>query len=129
MKDGQLLRDKILEILEKYHVSFDSAFAIADDIIAIEEQEPTPDLDCGIYLAECIKKAEPNLSKIKDVDQELAEIRGISQITDSDIEAWARETSTCKIDEVWTEEIDIRYREGLADGAKLMRDNEIKHIK
>jgi hypothetical protein len=42
------------------------------------------------YLAECIKKAEPNLSKIKDVDKELAEIRGESQITDSDIEAWAK---------------------------------------
>ena len=31
------------------------------------------------YLNECIAKAEPNLSKIKDVDNELAEIRGIKQ--------------------------------------------------
>lgn len=28
------------------------------------------------YLNECIEKAKPNLSKIKDVDKELAEIRG-----------------------------------------------------
>ena len=28
------------------------------------------------YLNECIEKATPNLSKIKDIDKELAEIRG-----------------------------------------------------
>jgi len=32
------------------------------------------------YLKECIKKAEPNLSKIKDVDKELADIRGESNL-------------------------------------------------
>lgn len=31
------------------------------------------------YLNECIKKATPGLSKIKDVDKELNEIRGIEQ--------------------------------------------------
>ena len=37
--------------------------------------EPLP---CN-YLNECIKKATPNLSKIKDVDKELDEIRGVEQ--------------------------------------------------
>jgi len=32
------------------------------------------------YLKECIKKAEPNLSKIKDVDKELIDIRGESNL-------------------------------------------------
>jgi hypothetical protein len=31
------------------------------------------------YLDECIKKATPNLSKIKDVDKELGEIMGIDE--------------------------------------------------
>ena len=34
------------------------------------------------YLNECIERATPNLSKIKDVDKELAEIRGEQPITD-----------------------------------------------
>jgi hypothetical protein len=34
------------------------------------------------YLNECIEKATPNLSKIKDVDKELAEIRGEIQLPD-----------------------------------------------
>ena len=34
------------------------------------------------YLNECIAKAEPNLSKIKDVDRELAEIRGEKETCD-----------------------------------------------
>ena len=40
-------------------------------IIAITT-EPIPEN----YLNDCIEKATPNLSKIKDVDKELAEIRG-----------------------------------------------------
>jgi hypothetical protein len=42
-----------------------------------EEQEPEgePKYDKD-YLNECIEKATPNLSKIKDVDKEIAEIRG-----------------------------------------------------
>jgi hypothetical protein len=43
----------------------------------------TPDLCCGIYdesyLNECIEKATPGLSKIKDVDKCLDEIRGIDE--------------------------------------------------
>jgi hypothetical protein len=126
MKDRQLLRDKILEILEKYHVSFDSAFAIADDIIAIEEQEPTPDLDCGIYLAECIKKAEPNLSKIKDVDQALTEIRGESQLTDADIEAYFP-LEKASYNFVPSEGYNQMQKYKRA-GAKAVLNGEIKHI-
>jgi len=43
-----------------------------------EEQESKPIYD-EAYLNECIAKAMPNLSKIKDVDKELAEIRGIEE--------------------------------------------------
>ena len=39
-----------------------------------EEQKPVYDEN---YLNECIKKAKPNLLKIKDVDKELDEIRGV----------------------------------------------------
>ena len=42
----------------------------------IEEQEEKPFYDED-YLQECIEKATPNLSKIKDVDKQLDEIRGI----------------------------------------------------
>jgi len=44
----------------------------------VEEQESKPIYD-EAYLNECIAKAMPNLSKIKDVDKELAEIRGIEE--------------------------------------------------
>jgi hypothetical protein len=66
--DGWSIKDRMKERARKLESE------IAE--LEAEEQEPTPDLDCGIYLNECIKKAEPNLSKIADVDQELAEIRG-----------------------------------------------------
>jgi hypothetical protein len=68
-------------------------------------------------LAECIKKAEPNLSKIKDVDQELAEIRGVETLTDADIEAWARGASNIP---------EIQF--GMCIGAKAVLNGEIKHI-
>jgi len=42
----------------------------------IENNEQTPEFDKA-YLDDCIKKATPNLSKIKDVDKELSEIRGV----------------------------------------------------
>ena len=44
----------------------------------VEEQESKPIYD-EAYLQECIKKATPRLSKIKDVDKELDEIRGIEE--------------------------------------------------
>ena len=42
----------------------------------IEEQKPESPVYDEKYLDECIEKATPNLSKIKDVDKTLAEIRG-----------------------------------------------------
>jgi hypothetical protein len=105
------------------------------------------------YLAECIEKAEPNLSKIKDVDKELAEIRGENDefvkktqndvdktmelaikksgkqklakdtITNSDIEAWAEET----VKNIPDETKSLVYYGRIAS-AKAHRDNEIKHI-
>jgi hypothetical protein len=79
------------------------------------------------YLAECIAKAEPNLSKIKDVDKELAEIRGISKITDSDIEAWAKDNSKY-MDAYGEESIDYETVSLLKQGAKAVLNGEIKHI-
>jgi hypothetical protein len=88
------------------------------------------------YLAECIEKAEPNLSKIKDVDKELAEIRGIEtigsttdfivnlqSITDSDIEVWAEDQKCLKI---YMNREDA-FRDGIKKGAKAVLNNEIKH--
>ena len=42
------------------------------NVITASTTEPIPEN----YLNDCIEKATPNLSKIKDVDKELAEIRG-----------------------------------------------------
>lgn len=41
-------------------------------VITASTTDPIP----GSYLNDCIEKATPNLSKIKDVDRELEEIRG-----------------------------------------------------
>jgi hypothetical protein len=94
MKDRQLFRVKVIEILKKFEqMAFSRPSECADEILsAIEERKPdinTPFFgNSGVkipmteksvydeaYLAECIEKAEPNLSKITDVDKELAEIR------------------------------------------------------
>lgn len=48
------------------------------------------------------------------------------EITDSDIEKWARKTSTSKINKYWTLSDDTRYREGLEDGAKAHKRGLIK---
>jgi hypothetical protein len=119
--------------------SQDEWFSVNWYLEPIEEQESTEqDLKCENcdepipcdYLAECIKKAEPNLSKIKDVDQELAKIRGISKITDSDIEAWAdKESLKPDEDNPTIKRVDAYDWDLLVRGAKAMRDNEIKHIK
>jgi hypothetical protein len=61
---------------------------------------------------------------IKQLESEIAELEK-QAITDADIEAWARITPTCRIDKVWTLEVDIRYREGLTDGAKAVLNGEI----
>ena len=83
----ELLRVNIRRILIDYHRRNDYPLNKAeDDMIAlIEEQESNPVYD-EAYLNECIEKATPNLSKIKNVDNYLAEIRGefesISRIDD-----------------------------------------------
>ena len=50
------------------------------------------------YLNECIAKAEPNLSKIKDVDKELAEIRGHGWICPrcGKVHSWLSMTCDCE---------------------------------
>ena len=67
--------EKILEIINKveqlygtkrYELPHRRFEIMAKQIAALFERE---------YLNECIEKATPNLSKIKDVDKELAEIR------------------------------------------------------
>jgi hypothetical protein len=42
------------------------------NVITASTTEPIPEN----YLNDCIEKATPNLSKIKDVDKELVEIKG-----------------------------------------------------
>ena len=42
----------------------------------LKESELAPVENVSDYLNDCIEKAAPNLSKIEDVDKELAEIRG-----------------------------------------------------
>ena len=44
-----------------------------------ENQDEKPKYDKA-YLNECIKKAKPNLSKIKDVDKYMDEIRGVEPV-------------------------------------------------
>jgi hypothetical protein len=105
--------------------------------------EPKQEIKSGYaenYLNECIKKAEPNLSKIKDVDKELAEIRNSktvldypsdfdtiatnqvspfkNDITDSDIEAWAEKE--------FGDSMIIPEQAAIA-GAKAVLNGEIKH--
>jgi hypothetical protein len=48
-----------------------------------EEAEKEPPVYDENYLLECIEKARPNLSKIKDVDKWIDEIRGISEKKES----------------------------------------------
>lgn len=55
------------------------------------------------------------------------QFREISELSDEEIKRWARKTPTCKIDETWTIEIDIRYREGLEDGARWYKEQLCKN--
>jgi len=88
--------EAVLDTLNKYHVDCDNygiAEEIADIILAsyninrinsllagqeseIQCEHCDEPIPCD-YLNECIEKATPNLSKIKDVDKELDEIRGV----------------------------------------------------
>jgi hypothetical protein len=154
MKDGQLLRVKVINGPDdlpkgergsyvahdkpgkriyhhcKYNADFLKEFWLENIdwyLEPIEEQKPEFD---KAYLDECIKKAEHNLSKIKDVDKELAEIRGISKITDTDVEAWADKVAlTMDEDDPCYERIDSYVWELLVKGAKAVLNGEIKHIK
>ena len=65
-KSDLMLKDWILMAMEEYAK------------LPIKEQESKPIYD-EAYLNECIAKATSRLSKIKDVDIELDEIRGIEQ--------------------------------------------------
>lgn len=62
------MKEQIIKIFEKYEVVASVDYeVISDEIEKIFQQT---------YLNDCIEKATPNLSKIKDVDKELKEIRG-----------------------------------------------------
>ena len=65
--------------LQPHDIFRDSQYASQKAQSKDEEQLYTRE-----YLNECIEKATPNLSKIKDVDKELAEIRGEHPITVTD---------------------------------------------
>ncbi len=62
---------------DKYVEWWKECRQLESEIVQLEkelsDQKPEFDKD---YLDECIEKATPNLLKIKDVDKELAEIRG-----------------------------------------------------
>jgi hypothetical protein len=147
MKDRQLLRVKVIngpddlpkDELKQYHCFTGrgeyyvlSGYTLYKNIYPIDWylepiEEPDEPIPCD-YLAECIEKAKPNLSKIKDVDKELAEIRGGEQITDADIEAWAKDNSKY-MDAYGEESIDYETVSLLKQGAKAVLNGEIKHIK
>jgi DNA repair exonuclease SbcCD ATPase subunit len=56
------------------------------------------------YLNECIEKATPNLSKIKDVDKELAEIKGQGWICPrcGKVHSWLSMECDCKPAGTWS---------------------------
>jgi hypothetical protein len=101
-------KEKIIEILREFKpfIGFDednkkcygniednSFEFIADEILKLSDLKENSEKANKDYLDECIEKATPNLSKIKDVDREFDEIRGIKpsdlpidEITDEMIE-------------------------------------------
>jgi hypothetical protein len=95
---------------------------IADDLKQpdplLKENNETLNKD---YLNECIEKATPNLSKIKDVDKELDEIRGIKPSdlpTEEEIEKYIKSRTT----EIWDGGFEDVIIKGFRAGAKWMRD-------
>ena len=65
------------EIKDKCHAIYKLVKeAWTPDKRSFEQAEQNPEFDKA-YLDDCIEKATPNLSKIKDVDKDLAEIRGV----------------------------------------------------
>ena len=64
-----------------YYISHDDKHKLLKKVIVylrqqLKESELAPVENVSDYLDDCIEKAAPNLSKIEDVDKELAEIRG-----------------------------------------------------
>jgi hypothetical protein len=133
------LEKQILETIERvrgFKMNYPSELITKEqaskEIASLMEQKPdinTPFFgNSGVkidenYLNECIEKATLRLSKIKDVDKELDEIRGVRDYkiempSDADIEAWA-DSKERRL---------TSYHKGLQDGAKAMRDGEIKGI-
>jgi rRNA maturation endonuclease Nob1 len=123
------LEEKQKELID-YLKGFGKHIPYVKDLLAeISEldQETRPVYD-EAYLNECIRKAKPNLSKIKDIDKALDEIRGVSEITDADIEAWVLDYKHAPHpDYVALHTVDV-FRTALVIGAKAMKDKEIKHI-
>jgi hypothetical protein len=114
----------------KSHFKLNRASKIADEILAsLPVEELAESRDCHEshellgkdYLNECIEKATPNLSKIKDVDKELDEIRGIKPSdlpTDEEIEKHAKSFPGNLGNFV----LDNAVTAGFIEGAKWMRD-------
>jgi hypothetical protein len=87
----------------------------------LEKESETSNED---YLNECIAKATPRLSKIKDVDKHLDEIRGVEpELTDEEIYQ-SGDGLCCVTDEDEPEHtrIDVMLWEGFVKGAKWYRD-------
>jgi hypothetical protein len=73
------MKEQIIAILDKYVIHRD--YFREDESMVAERPVPKDELASDLeklyqqtYLNDCIEKATPNLSKIKDVDKELAEI-------------------------------------------------------
>lgn len=65
------------------------------------------------------------IQAVKDYHAQFAQSKQTAMVSDEQIEKWAKKSPSCKIDKVWTLEVDIRYREGLEDGAKAYRNGTI----
>ena len=95
-----LIYSQYLEMVERY-----KRRKQAENIITKVKEANTPDKRTfeeaeadKAYLNGCIAKAEPNLSKIQDVDKELAEIRGQGWICPrcGKVHSWLSMTCDCE---------------------------------
>ena len=64
------MKEQIIKILKQWYEVFKMTEEQYNDL-----SDEIENLFRQTYINECIAKAEPNLSKIQDVDKELAEIR------------------------------------------------------
>jgi hypothetical protein len=129
-------KEQIIEILREFKpfIGFDednkkcygniednSFEFIADEILKLSDLKENSEKGNKDYLNECIEKATPNLSKIKDVDKELDEIRGIKPSdlpTEEEIEKYIKSRTT----EIWDGGFEDVIIKGFRAGAKWMRD-------